>query len=430
MKTKLFLIGLFAVCANELKAQLTLDAEIRPRYEYRNGFINLMETDQDPASFIFQRTRFNVNYKNENLQMYLSFQDYRTWGSESQLNKRDANLSIHQAWVDMRLTDNFRAKIGRQEINLDDQRIFGAVAWTQQARSQDALIFKYKKDKLKLDIGLAYNQDTDGLTGNTYYNQKNYKTFQYLWLHKDLEKMSASLLLLNNGLQYTGNEVELPMDTAETRYSQTIGTHLKGRSGDINWFANAYYQTGKHKDDRDINAYLIGAEAMYAPADAKYKVAIGGEIISGNDQTVVDGEVVDSDNEINAFNPFYGTNHKFNGWMDYFYVGNHADNVGLVDMYVKGIYKFNKKSNLMVMAHQFSSAGKIVNDGKEETMSFGTEIDMAFSHKLNSDVMFKVGYSQMFVEEGLEIVKDNFDGETNNWGWVMLVIKPTLFTSK
>ncbi len=420
MKTKLFLIGLFCAFANELKAQLTLDAEIRPRYEYRNGFIKLAEKDQDPASFIYQRSRFNVNYKNENIHLYLSFQDYRTWGSEEQLNKSDDNLSIHQAWVDMKLNDNLRAKLGRQEINLDDQRIFGAVGWTQQGRSQDALILKYKKDNFKFDLGLAYNQDDDVLSGNTYIGEKNYKTFQYGWFHHDWDNMSASLLFLNNGMQY----IDIDPDEVETRYSQTIGTHIKGKSGEINWFANVYIQTGEHVSGADINAYLIGGEAMYARADADYKFGLGAELISGNDQD-------DPNNEVNAFSPFYGTNHKFNGWMDYFYVaGNHKNNVGLMDIYAKGVYKFNKKSNVLLMAHQFSSAGKIVKGDKAETMSFGTEIDMAFTHKLNSDVTFKVGYSHMFVEEGLEIIKNNFDDETNNWGWVMLVIKPTLFTSK
>lgn len=422
MKTKFFLIGLFCLFAKELKAQLTIDAEIRPRYEYRNGFINMMETDQDPASFIFQRSRLNVGYKNENLNMYISFQDYRVWGSEAQLNKTDANLSIHQAWVDMRITDHFRAKMGRQEINLDDQRIFGAVAWTQQARSQDALVLKYTRDDFKFDIGLAYNQDTDGLVGNTYFGPNNYKTFQYLWFHKKLDQMTASLLFLNNGLQYVGDINTT--DDDETRFSQTIGTHLKGRSGEINWFANIYYQMGKHVDDRDIKAYLVAGEAIYAPEDENYKFGLGAELISGNDMD-------DANGEINAFNPFYGTNHKFNGWMDYFYVGNHGDNVGLVDLYLKGIYKFDTKSSLLAMVHRFSSAGKMINENLEaERMSFGTEIDLAFTHKLNSDVTLKAGYSQMFAEDGLERVKNNFDGETNNWGWVMVVIKPTLFTAK
>ena len=32
--------------------------------------------------------------------------------------------------------------------------------------------------------------------------------------------------------------------------------------------------------------------------------------------------------------------------------------------------------------------------------------------------------------EGMEVLKGNSDGNTNNWGWVMVTIKPTLFTSK
>ena len=39
--------------------------------------------------------------------------------------------------------------------------------------------------------------------------------------------------------------------------------------------------------------------------------------------------------ENKAFTPFYGTNHKFNGFMDYFHVGNHANSVGLIDIYTK-----------------------------------------------------------------------------------------------
>ncbi len=425
MKTKLFLIGLFCVIANELKAQFTIDAEIRPRYEYRNGFMELMKADTDPASFIYQRSRLNANYINDNLQLYISFQDYRVWGSETQLNKRDDNLSIHQAWVDMKLTDNTRVKLGRQEINLDDQRIFGAVEWTQQARSHEALIYKYKRDKFKLDIGLAYNQTTDGLTGNIYWDQNNYKTFQYLWLHQDWEKLSGSLLLLNNGMQYLGGDIFFNVDDAETRYSQTIGTHLKGKSGDFKWYANAYIQTGENVSGKDINAYLLGAEVMYAPSDADYKIGIGGEILSGNDED-------DNNGEINAFNPFYGTNHNFNGWMDYFYVeGNHNNSVGLIDFYLKGHFSFDEKSKLLVMVHNFSSAGTIMkDDGSSETRNFGTEFDLAFKYKLNSDVSLKAGYSQMFQAEGLEIVRNNHDDQTNNWGWVMVIIKPTLFSNK
>ncbi len=42
-----------------------------------------------------------------------------------------------------------------------------------------------------------------------------------------------------------------------------------------------------------------------------------------------------------AFTPLYGTNHKFNGWMDYFYVGNHGSSIGLQDINAKILVNFN-----------------------------------------------------------------------------------------
>ena len=36
----------------------------------------------------------------------------------------------------------------------------------------------------------------------------------------------------------------------------------------------------------------------------------------------------------------------------------------------------------------------------------------------------------MFVSEGMEVLKANSDGNTNNWGWVMVTVKPTLFSTK
>ena len=77
--------------------------------------------------------------------------------------------------------------------------------------------------------------------------------------------------------------------------------------------------------------------------------------------------------------------------------------------------------------HNFSGQAEIA-DGIDKQL--GTEIDLVYTHKLNKDVTIGAGYSQMFASEGLEVIKNNFDGNSNNWAWLMLTIKPTLFTSK
>jgi hypothetical protein len=393
--------------------QLTIGGELRPRAEYRNGYKTLTADGSDAALFVSQRTRLTTQYVLEDYTFFISFQDVRVWGDVPQLNTADKNgLSLHEAWGKVKFSPNFAVKLGRQEINYDDQRIFGNVGWTQQGRSHDIAIFKLENENYKFDLGLAYNQDAENLFGNTYSTPGNYKAMQYAWFHKDWNKFNASFLILNNGLQ---NIVE-----DEIRYSQTFGSHLKYKASDaLNFNANIYLQSGKDVQDNDLSAYLIGLDLGHK-ASSKVDLGLGFEIQSGNDNALIG-------NKNKAFNPFFGTNHKFNGFMDYFYVGNHANSVGLVDIYAKIGTKIGNKSSLTATVHNFSAQAEIAPNIDKQ---LGTEVDLVYSHKFNGDVTIEAGYSQMFASEGLKVVKNNFDGNVNNWAWLMMTIKPTLFNSK
>ena len=413
LKIALSLILLLSI--TNTYSQFTVDAELRPRFEFRHGYKTLFPDDTNPAAFVSQRTRLNFGYKTEKLHFYLSPQDVRVWGDVPQLNVADENgFSLHQAWVEILLVDELSLKIGRQEIIYDDQRFFGNVGWAQQARSHDAAIVKFEPSFMKLHFGAAYNQDGEALTGNVL-TTNTYKSLQYIWLHKDWEKLSASLLFLNNGLQYIDETDETKNDT---RFSQTAGVHLKAKVNKFNFSSNLYYQLGKDVSNNDLSAYLLALEANYS-ATGNLNIGLGGELLSGNDY----GAPANGKNK--AFNPLYGTNHKFNGFMDYFYVGNHINNVGLMDIYGNVKYSFNKKSNISLALHQFFAAAKI-ND--ETSKNLGFELDLVTSQKISEYVGVQAGYSQYFASKGIKIVKNNFDGNTNNWAWVMLTIDPVLFT--
>ncbi|MCD2257743.1 alginate export family protein [Psychroserpens luteolus] len=412
MRLKKILVVVFLLGTVTTYAQLKIDAEVRPRFEYRHGFQTLFPDDADPAAFVSQRTRLNAGYVMEKLDFFLSLQDVRVWGDVPQLNRADRNgFSVHEAWARIALDTSWAIKLGRQEIIYDDSRIFGNVGWAQQARSHDVALIQYGNNGFKADFGFAFNQDGETLTGTTL-TTNTYKAFQYAWLHKDWDDVSGSLLILNNGLQYIDSDNS---DNNETRYSQTIGAHIKTK-GEIGLTANLFYQFGKDISDNDLSAYLLALEASYK-ASENVGLKLGGELISGNDNGVP------SDGDNNAFNPFYGTNHKFNGLMDYFYVGNHLNNVGLLDIYAAVNFKLNTKSNLNVALHNFSAAA----DYSEK--QFGNEIDVVYSLKVQQFVTLKAGYSHLFESDGMEILKGNSDGNINNWGWVMIAIKPTLFKS-
>tara|TARA_R110001583_G_scaffold35585_1_gene118210 strand:+ start:58724 stop:59959 length:1236 start_codon:yes stop_codon:yes gene_type:complete len=410
---KNLLIAVLLLISVQSFAQLTISGEIRPRAEYRNGYKTLTPNDTDAALFVSQRTRLNTKYVTDDYTFFLSFQDVRVWGDVKQLNVADNNgLAIHEAWGKVKFSPNLAVKFGRQEIIYDDHRIFGNVGWTQQARSHDAAIFKFGNENYKLDLGVAYNQNKENEFGNLYTVEGNYKAIQYAWFHKDWSNVKASFLFLNNGLQNVTAE--------EIRYSQTVGTHLKFKASDnLSLTANAFLQTGKDVANRDLNAYLVGLDLGYK-ASSKVNFGLGFEMQSGNDYN---GDA----SENKAFTPFYGTNHKFNGFMDYFYVGNHLNSVGLVDIFAKIGTKLGDKSNLTAIVHNFSAQAEIA-DGVDKQL--GTEIDLVYSHKLNKDVSIGAGYSQMLASEGLEYLRNNTTGNGNNWAWLMVTIKPTLFQSK
>ena len=420
--TKIALLAFVAILSQNVFSQIDVDLELRPRAEYRHGFKSLHTDGNDPTVFVSQRTQLNTNYSSEKLKVRFSLQDVRVWGDVPTLNTADnLGTNLHEAWAELTLNPKFFLKVGRQEINLDDQRIFGSVNWVQQARSHDVALLKYRNNTFKLDFAVAYNQDKYEPINSVYGDENaavanNYKTIQYVWLHKDWSKLKASFLLLNNGLQHIDL---IDSDKNETRFSQMAGSHLNYKTNKLSLTSNLYYQFGKDRADNDLNAYLVSLDAAYNVTQ-KINTGLGAELISGNENGAP------SNGENNAFMPLYGTNHKFNGLMDYFYVGNHGNNVGLLDVYLKTKFKFNEKSSLYIGIHNFSAAAKRNNIDNQ----LGNELDFVYAHKLQKNVMLKAGYSHFFAAEGMEALPNgNNSGATNNLGWVMLVIKPTLFKS-
>ncbi|MBL4746553.1 MAG: alginate export family protein [Flavobacteriaceae bacterium] len=413
MRLKQLFLGILGLVAVQSYAQLTISGELRPRAEYQNDAKTLNATATDAALFVSQRTRINTQFTNEAYTFYVSMQDVRTWGDVKQLADNGNSLSLHQAWGQVKFAPNFSVKVGRQEIILDDSRIFGNVGWAQQGRSHDALIFKLGNDSYKLDLGIAYNQDADKATKGTDYSVVgNYKAMQYAWFHKEYSNVKASFLFLNNGLVLTPE--------ANINYSQTYGTHLKFKAAsNLNIAFNGYYQGGEDKAGNGLSAFLVGLDLGYKATDT-WNLGLGFEMQSGNAY-----DATSTDNK--AFTPFYGTNHKFNGFMDYFYVGNHGNKVGLVDLYLKASAKLGKSSSITAFVHHFSAQADIAA-GVDKAL--GTEIDLVYKHKVTKDVSIAAGYSQMFAQDGLEYLKGNTDGNTNDWGWIMLTIKPSLFISK
>lgn len=426
---KLLLLLLMLLQITIVKAQFTLTGEIRPRVEYRNGFKTIGRTSDEPAAFVEQRSRLYFEYKKDKIRFNLTLQDVRIWGNTSQIFKEDPALNnVYEAWGEYYISEAFSIKAGRQALNYDNARFLGDLAWAQQARSHDALLFKYEnKSGFKTHLGGAFNQNVpfepSQLSGTFYSGVNNYKTMQFLWLHKDFDKVAKlSALIFNDGRQTIKNAGTPNADTT-TSFRQTYGLLGSTKLGNIKLEGEFYYQGGQNVAGIDVDAYLGSFSATYKTKLTP--LTIGFDYVSGTNQNA-SGSVSGKDN---SFNPLYGTNHKFYGLMDYFYVGNGFSNVGLIDIFLKTKFKLSKKTALIAHYHHFESEATIPG---QESRTLGDEIDLILNWNLAKGANLKVGYSQMFASDAMGVIKGRTanTNDFNNWAWVMFTIKPILFTTQ
>ncbi|GAB2763133.1 alginate export family protein [Salinimicrobium soli] len=395
-----------------------MDADVRARFEYRHGFNNLFPDNADPAAFVQQRTRLNLGYTAERLKLFIAVQDVSTWGDTRQILPVDGNdsFSLFQAYMKLKFNENWSAKMGRQVIAYDNERIFGGLDWAMQGRFHDAAILKYETEDFILDLGGAFSQENPGNEGNVYKITGffTYKSMQYAYLKKTWGSSSASFLFLNTGFQDLN---ELDLEASEgVYYRQTTGSYFQFPVQQLNFSGSVYYQFGKANSDTDLSAYQASLEATYKPGSTLY--GLGLELLSGTDQ--------DGASENNSFFPVYGTNHKFNGFMDYFYVGNHANNVGLNDFYAKAVISTGKNSSFLLKGHYFTANAELSNNADKY---LGTEIDLVYTQNLMKFVKLGLGYSHMFASDSMSLIKGGRPNDnTNNWAWAQVIVNPNLFT--
>lgn len=408
-------------------AQLTVGSQIRPRAEFRNGFKTLTQDNRDAAFFIEQRSRLFADYNAEKFRVKINFQDIRIWGSTSQIYKTDPNTTtnVYEAWGLYRLSPNWSFKLGRMDLDYDNARFLGDLDWAAQGRSHDAVLISYQSDSsdLRLDIGGAFNQqgfEPSKLSETFYTGVNNYKTMQFAWLHKELSKAKFSVLIHNDGRQIQGD--------SSVAMRQTYALIGSGKAGGLDVGGEFYYQGGKNAADVDVSAFLLSAFATFKTDLTP--ITLGFDYVSG---TSIE------DDKDKSFNPLYGTNHKFYGYMDYFYVGNahgqQGNIAGLLDVHLKTRFKTGKSSSLVANAHVFSSAADLYNpadNAQSESKYLGTELDLVFNMRIDKNVNFNLGYSQMWAGESMEFVKTTAGDHTalNNWVWFMINFNPILFKTE
>jgi hypothetical protein len=415
MKRSLLLFTALFIYLSSSAQTFDADLQVRPRFEYRNGYKSLLPENTDAAAQVSQRSRITLGYRDEALTVKFSGQSVGVWGDSPSMRLEDRNtFSVFEAYGQYQVSENFLFRAGRQVLSYDNQRILGQVDWAQQGQSHDAVLLSWKPaHKHRFDIAAAYNAEAESLIDAPYLIN-SYQNLQMAWYHMDVNNVGFSFLLMNAGYEFDTSQAD-----RETDYIQTFGAFHNFVSGKFYGNVGAYGQAGS-RTNRDVSAWYAGLDVHYKVSE-NWRAGLGGEYLSGTDMD-------DTSGEIKSFTPLFGTNHAFNGHMDYFYVGNHQNTVGLLDLYGKFSY-VTPKFEFSLLPHVFSSAAKLVDAaGNDQDSYLGTEIDLSAGYKFRKDFGISFGYSQMFGGDSLEVLKGGDSGRVQNWAWVMLNFSPKLFS--
>jgi len=256
------------------------------------------------------------------------------------------------------------ARLGRQYINLDNQRFFTSGLWRQNPQSFDSFSSAWRFD-----------------TGTT---------LQYLYLDQALRSvghdypdptqrewsLDANLIHIDQKLPLgtlTGYDYLVENDT-QAKYSwRTAGLRWTGSykfaaldDSVLSWTAEGARQNSWRNNPQQYAADYHLFEVSYGLAQISLK--LGDELLGG------DGH--------NAFSSPYGSNHGFDGWTSQF---KNTPANGLEDRYIGGFGKIASQLSWSVVFHNFFA--------ERGTQRYGSELNALLNYALRSDLSVEVDYA-------------------------------------
>lgn len=404
----------------ERGGEFSIDMNLRPRGEYRNGYNYPRLEGISPSAFVINRARIGANFDNGFLSARVAAQEISVWGQKGQNDKDGSRFTMHEAWAQLS-HNGFFAKIGRQSLNYDDGRILSISNWTPTGIWHDALKLGYESPQNTLHLILAYNQSREVTNEGSYYEAigQPYQNMQTVWYqHRTPSGFSASALFINLGFE-TGEPAEAEkLADSKKKYMQTMGTNIGYKNDIWNVMGTFYYQTGKNRQAQQVNAYMIALRGGYKVAP-RFSLYGGTEFHPGQD--------ADSD-KITTMDLLYRSNHGFMGSMDYFKGG---DYYGVWDKYIGLRWNAWRKLGVDVRYHNFTSH-KEIDVNREMRKALGSEVDLTFTYPIRKYIMLEGGYSFMLATDAMPIAKGRAGSPDSwqDWAFVSITINPTIFKGR
>lgn len=411
----LFILLLTFLCLQQSFAQFSVDAQLRNRFELRDGYQKLAAEGSNPAALISQRTRLSLNYTNDFLKLKLTPQDVRLWGDQTSLSASgvgdNPSLDLLEAYAEIKLGKSGWISVGRQQLSYDSRRILGDRNWNQNGIAYDALVLKFAQDDWSLHAGASWNTMTELLSDNPYPSAR-IKSLNFIWLNRKInDRLSLSLLHISSGVTKTDT-------TSALNFRHTTGIYGEYKTKQFNVWSNLYYQFGKNQKGNKVSALLVDAEASYKIG--KFTPGIGLGYLSGNKKLNVAGETD------HLFDPLYGNRHRYFGFMDYFrtFTSNTRQG-GLADYYLWLDYRFTKKVSARNTLHSFSLAQ--TNPGTPQEKGLGVENDLIVKYKFSEWGELEGGYCFFLPTETLKVIQNVTNDKFSQFFYLQLTLTPNIF---
>lgn len=377
------------------------------------GEVRLRTEAESPAAvdtgdvFSLLRARLGVEGRlSPRSLIFVQVQDARTFGEEQSTTDGTADrLDVHQAWLQYgRGAGDYAWAIraGRQEIVLGNERLVGAVGWSNTGRAFDGARITFGPPESWQVSALAAVVQERGrrLTGS--------QEADHLLLGGALDAKQLELYALHDRDATYRDRTNVHRTTAAARVATPPNMRLHAS-------LEAAYQFGSQSGplvdimtSQDIAAWLVGARTGFATRIPLLpRLGIGIDVLSGDDP---------SDAAYNAFNTLYATNHKFYGYIDFFLdPAARTGDRGLIDGMASASVGLPGDVNLDVDVHGFWLQQDLQMDVDR---LIGWEVDVTLPVRIGAGQQLQLGYSAFRNGPAAEFIGLGRERHWSHWAYL------------
>ena len=368
--------------------------------------------------FVTSRVRLGLDGQWKFMRVMMQIQDARLLGTRPGFDD-GGTFALHQGILEFGNDERGYVRVGRQEINYGNQRMIGALDWLMSARSFDALrLHGFFGDKVEVDafgsmLARQQNFVVDDTVVPPVTEQNN---GSYLAAVNAIYKHSAKLRIEG----YVLYRHDRPISATTLALKNDIvspGIYVTGVPVDgLKYTGELTFQGGKQAN-QSFFAYAVSGDVEYT-FDAKVKPTIYGGFAYGSGAS--------QDGNVNEFNNFFPTNHKFYGAADLFGLRN------LIDGHVAiGITAPNAPVGLklevfnMALADpnaRWSNAPGITlgQSATNTTRNLGQEIDALVKWRFVQWASLSGGYAVFIPNQGAENLGHYI---ATHWAYAMITLR-------